>query len=337
MLGVCFLLMIGEGRAQSPRFYEGNAFEALSVAQRDGKLLVVEFYADWNRKSRWMHSAIEKCDGFDSKFIFVSTDTQTTDGAALASQYGVSDYPFLVIFDAKGDAIESITKTLSREDFSAKLGEILLATDPGSMWQLQTILRSAKNPTLSDEDKARLLELTSNYLKTQDKMHLTALSHWEIFLSDMLTYYGSDCYEYLINNYRDFYDKDEAHGRIQEIVYSVVINSIIEDKTDNVAEIIATDSTIKRIIPEVNYLLELREIKQNGDIDGYISQMERTINKIPSKYEYQLIMTIGDFINKGAITDRKNKAACRKMLEDLQQKNNSSAKLSLIESLLDKL
>ena len=44
---VCFFLLGGNVSGQGIRFFEGSLDQALEVAKKEGKLVFVDFYADW--------------------------------------------------------------------------------------------------------------------------------------------------------------------------------------------------------------------------------------------------------------------------------------------------
>lgn len=321
-------------RAQEVTFYEGTAFEALRVAQSQQKFLLVEFYASWNRKSEWMHTIIKSAGELNEKFVVVSVDTSTEDGALLAQQYSVSAYPFLVLFDTKGDAIEKIDKTYSKEDFLAKINEILLSQDKNTLWQLQTILRAVANPTLSEEDYARVLAITSAYLDSQSRDLLLDQSHWGLFSSSLLTFYGSSCYDFLTKNYSDFFDAELAEEYAADIIYSLLLPLLTTEGGDEIIEMILSDSTALAIAPAAESLTELIILRRGDDAAGYTALMERVVGVMPEKYEYQLVITLSFVAHSTTLDDRKVRAKARTMLEKLQSHSLSGTKNALIESLL---
>lgn len=321
-------------KAQEVTFYKGSAFEALRVAQAGEKLLLVEFYASWNRKSEWMHNIIKSAGELNEKFIVVSVDTSSEDGALLAQQYSVSAYPFLVLFDTKGDAIEKIDKTFSKEDFVAKINEIVLNQDKNTLWQLQTILRAVANPSLSEEDYARVLAITSAYLASQSRDLLVDQSHWGLFSNSRLTFYGSDCYDFLTKNYSDFFDAELAEEYAADIIYSLLLPLLTTSGGDDLIEMILSDSTALAIAPAAESLTELIALRRSDDAAGYTALMEKVAGAMPEKYEYQLVITLSFVAHSTSPDDRKVRAKARTMLEKLQQHSLSGTKISLIESLL---
>ncbi len=343
---VAFLMVIpsrgvaqvsGANNSKTVEFYNGSAFEALKCAQSEGKLLLLEFYASWNRKSKWMHTILEGAGELCDDFVVVSVDTSTGEGVALAQQYSVTEYPFLVVFNAKGDAIDKVGQSMTREDFLAHIDDVLLSCNASSVWQLQTILRAASAEKLKEEDYHRVLQLTAAYLETQARETLLSRSHQQLFLSERLTFYGSDCFLFLRDNYEDYYDRETAEATLKDVIYSSLF--MVFNSPSSYAELfenIKKDSISLTLAPGAQRLCDLIDMREKGDVAGYVLMLEEVVVMLPEVYEYQLVMSLDFLLDYPDELDSRVKQRARRMVEQLLSLNLSPSKMSLTESLLDR-
>ncbi len=325
------------GRAQSVTIFEGTVYEALDEAKESEKLLLLEFLAPWSRKSSWMHDVILKSEVAARSFIVYSVDTGGELGAAMAQQYSVTSYPFLVVFNAKGDALLKLDKTFNTEDFDAQLSEILLAQSGNLVWELETIYRIATSATsLKPSDAERLEQIVEKYLREQGREHLLAKSHWDIFSSSVITHYGSSSFEFLRDNLDEFFDVELARDKFNDIVYGVLIGAVANYETTVKEDLLPllNDTQTLTLTPYASGIIELLELREAGDAIGYIYKLERIVDNLNESYRYQLVMTLNWTAPLLSDANRTSRVKARKMVENLLLETDSPAKISLIESLL---
>ncbi len=325
--------------AQSATFFQGSVFEGLEEARSQNKMLIVEFYAEWSRMSRWMHEVLGKVEGIEDSFVVVSVDTKSDQGVVLAQQYRVTKYPALVVFRGNGDAIEKIERSMSVEDFSAKLGEILLAQNREAMWQLQEIYRFASQGSYSETEREKLDEMTAKYLKTQDREHLMALSHWELFSSPVITYYRGSSFDFLVENVSDFFDPEVAKRQVARTIYDMLVPMLSGEQLEIPYELLAAvegDSIVRNYVEGLSELCDLVRCRAERDAVRYVYLLERVLLRMPPSYEYQLVMSLDFVPSLLGINDKESRSKARKMVEGLIDSNLSATKMSLTMSLLDK-
>lgn len=326
------------GKAQGVKFYGGTVYEALDEARRTRKMILVEFYAPWSHKSRWMHDVVNRATYLNNHFIVCSVDTDTKEGAGIASQYSVGDYPFIVLFNSNGDPIDKIDRALSPEDFGAHITALRLTNDRESISKLSQIYTIASTPSLATAQQFRTL--VADYLSTQNREHLLANSHWDLFASPVITYYGSDTYLYLLKYYKEFFSVEEAKSRVTEVVYDAILPFIVgNQELGNSQEIFAeilSDSATMRVVPSAEKLISLAKLRVEGSEYGYVKLLTRIVDEIDVMYEYQLIMSLDFVANSTFAVDKPTKKAALKLVEHLRQKSLSPSKLLLIEALLAK-
>lgn len=324
------------GRAEGVDFYKGSVAQAMDEARAQGKMLLVEFYASWSHKSRWMHQSVLSKSNVNQQFIVVSLDTSTEEGSAYAIQYEVSDYPVILVCTSSGVVIDKIDQTLEIADFEARLATAHLSTDKQSVRQLKQIFSLCESE--DPQTRIKVNDLVKSYLVDQASATLLSQSHWDLFAVSFITYYGSASYDFLIRNVDQFFSPEDARSRIKTIVSDVVLPYIIgsEGFDEKFISKIEGDSLSLAYYPVGLDLCRLARLREQKQVTQYISLLLHVIDYVNEDYEYQLIMSldfVADLLDK---SDRTNRATARHLLEKLKQKSFSPSKTTLIESLLAK-
>lgn len=336
-LTLCVLTPL-KGQSQSVKFFEGTLYEALSAARSQGKILLAEFYADWNYKSRWMHNILETTEGIDRNFMLYSINTGSKEGAGLAVQYSVTDYPMIIVFNTNSDAIAKIDRTLDQENLKAQLLTLTFSNNRYMVQRLNQIYTIASSNNLATP--AQLDSLVNNYINLQSKEYLTMPQHWELFSTASTSYYGSTAYKYLVENYKDFFDATKANEQIENICYNTILPYVIgskplSDSLELFTEML-NDSLTLEAVPMLEDLVELARLRVEGSESKLIEKVEYVANRMDEEYEYQLVMALDFVVNRLDYIERSDKTKARRMLENLKQKVNSYAKIQLIDMLLIK-
>lgn len=336
-LTLCVLTPL-RGQSQSVKFFEGTLYEAIDAARSQRKILLAEFYASWNHKSRWMHEVLANSKELGDNFMFYSIDTETKEGAGLAVQYSLTNYPLIVVFSTNGNAIAKIDKPLEEADLKAQLLTLTLNNDRFMLQRLNQIYTIASSPDLATP--AQLDSLVNYYLNIQTQEYLTMPQHWELFSSGSITYYGSSSYKYLLNHYLVFHDSEQAKERIKQICYDAVMPYVIGNselkESELLFDIMLADSSTLEVVPMLEDLILLVRLRVEGSESLLIEKIEYAANRMPENYEYQLIMSVDFIVDRLDRISKADKTKARKILESLREKVSSSAKIQLIDSLLSK-
>ena len=130
---VMLLFIVGTANS-STRFIVNNFEEARAKAQREGKMLLLDFYASWCAPCRFMESTTFKdervSDILNEKFIPLKIDIDDFDGYALKEHFDIRVLPTFLIFDSDGKVIERIEETLSPSNMIKLLEKNLAAYRP---------------------------------------------------------------------------------------------------------------------------------------------------------------------------------------------------------------
>jgi len=106
-------------------FHTGSFESGMLKASSEGKLLFVEFYADWCTPCKWMDKTTyqdsEVITKLNQDFVALKLDIETDHGDELKKEYSVRMLPTILIFNSEGKMLDRIEKTLSAESMKSLL------------------------------------------------------------------------------------------------------------------------------------------------------------------------------------------------------------------------
>ncbi|SEW53985.1 thioredoxin domain-containing protein [Chitinophaga arvensicola] len=98
--------------AQGIEFFHGTWAEAKAAAQKENKLIFVDFYTTWCGPCKFMSNEVfplkQIGDFYNPRFISVKIDAEKGEGPELARKYGVSGYPTLIFTNPKEEVVYSV-------------------------------------------------------------------------------------------------------------------------------------------------------------------------------------------------------------------------------------
>lgn len=114
-----------DGPQNNVKFHAGSFNSGLERAKSEGKLMFVEFYADWCTPCKWMDKTTFKDENvvslINTNYVALKMDIENDDGAVLKSQYAVRMLPTILIFNSEGKMVDRVEKTLSSESMVSLL------------------------------------------------------------------------------------------------------------------------------------------------------------------------------------------------------------------------
>ncbi|MBS1565494.1 MAG: thioredoxin family protein [Bacteroidetes bacterium] len=182
-----------------------ESFAALSArAQKENKLIFIDFYTSWCGPCRHMAQTVFKEDTvgryFNSHFINLKVDAEKGEGRALAAKYRIELYPTYIFADARGavfnKAIGNCSDTLFLGYAATALQQF---TDPNSLPRLQQQYEAGEKDTaflhlyLDKLVTARLpaFEVSEKYLRAQTTLRPDSRAMMEYIIKYPLQqYYG---------------------------------------------------------------------------------------------------------------------------------------------------
>ena len=98
-------------------FIENNLEIAKQQAQADGKLIMVDFWADWCSPCKWMDEQTfnrpEVINYLNNNYISVRVNIDNLDGIAYKTQFGVRFLPTIIILDPNGKVIRMYEESMA--------------------------------------------------------------------------------------------------------------------------------------------------------------------------------------------------------------------------------
>jgi thioredoxin-related protein len=107
--------------AYSPNNAHSIMEDIIKKAGEEGKMILLEFYADWCTPCKWMQETVfqdqEVRTRLASGYITKMVNIDDIDGYELKSLYEVQVLPTILIFNTKGKMVERIEKTIAKNEF----------------------------------------------------------------------------------------------------------------------------------------------------------------------------------------------------------------------------
>ena len=101
-------------------FDHGPFSEVLARAKREGKLVFMDCFTSWCGPCRMMASVVfprkDVGDAFNPRFVSFKCDMEKGEGLELAKKYGVKVYPTLLVLDADGNLLHTLTGAHSPQE-----------------------------------------------------------------------------------------------------------------------------------------------------------------------------------------------------------------------------
>ncbi len=123
------LILMGAKVAEQPagvQFYQGNLESALLKAQKEGKLVFVDFYANWCAPCKLMDEYTFTDAGvaeyMKDKYIPIKMNIDDFEGFSLKNQYNIKMLPTLLVLNCNGKEIERKEEGLIPSNLKTFLG-----------------------------------------------------------------------------------------------------------------------------------------------------------------------------------------------------------------------
>lgn len=297
-------------KAQGVDYFKGDVYDALLKAKNQGKVLLVECYAGWNNKSRWMNEMINSDDRvlefLAENFIVWQIDTRTKGGAKFAVDYKVNDYPSLFVFNRSGSVIDKIDKAMEADDFIRTLEEDLFTLKGGNLWKLEQLEKAAQSG-----DREKTDAVFSEYLSKIGREEILNKSHRWVFDDPAITFYGSTAFFFMIDNRRELsstpQDSIEVDGYIFSALYARMKEMLLDHNECDTVRLKEVSYLAEELLPK-NHLLPLFPPAivafAKADYDSYLHHIDMLIESVPDEEGPTLAYTLSVITENGTVSQK---------------------------------
>lgn len=162
-------LMIGSLGVASAQinFFKGSFEEAMAQAKKEGKLLFVDFYADWCAPCKMMEEEVfsqaEVGDYYNKHFICCQLHAEAPENKNLVQQYKVNVLPTMLFIDTKGKVLRTLNSATPLPVF---LHEAAIVT--GEALSFEKLYEQVKKEKQNGELKRELLLQAPMFIPSQE-------------------------------------------------------------------------------------------------------------------------------------------------------------------------
>ena len=212
---LCFL----NGAAQGIIFEKGTFAEVLAKAQKEKKLIFVDFYTDWCGPCKLMDAQVFSRDNvgafFNANFVNYKINAEKGEGVEIARKYKVSAYPTMFFLSPDGTPAHMIVGSKNEEAFLNEARGLDKAAKYGGILQMRIDFNEGRNDEAFLKDFWGFLPKNDNLrIKVAERYILTAPK--EKLMSeenDNISFLGND--EGLIRSFQTW--NDEVMYRMLEV------------------------------------------------------------------------------------------------------------------------
>lgn len=139
-------------------FIENNLESAQAVAEREGKLIMVDFWADWCSPCKWMDeqtfSNPNVANYLNKNYISVRVNIDNFDGIEYKNKYDIRFLPTIMVIDANGKVIKKYEESMA----PTKLIKVLKDLDENKVlppYINRTMVQSVNRPAIPKEKEVK--------------------------------------------------------------------------------------------------------------------------------------------------------------------------------------
>lgn len=341
---VC-LLCVSVCHAEQPTksrltYFGDDPYAALSVAKKQRKLLLVEFYAPWNHRSRWMSERVLGDSTIralvEANFIAVQVPTGTRKGADMAEIYQVTKYPAILIFSSNGEVLDKVDVTLDVEDFEKRIETVLMTINGIGVWRLNPIYEAAERVDYEATDVAVL-----GFLRGQLPHDVVSSVVWPMFENGIVTRYGSAAFNYLVMHV-EMFRKENGKEAVDVVLIDALQAAMLPYVLGSVPYVAGEAQNMIRMAKELELpivlLLEsmsdVAVLRSEEDLSLFVGRMGLLLDMAPEFYQLSLALSLEVVAERGT---REQKNDARDMVNSVSESIESPPNMVLLAFLSERL
>jgi len=138
--------------ADGIEFNHGNWEEVKATANKEHKIIFIDFYTTWCAPCKFMAQTIfplkDVGDFYNKNFVCIQVDAEKGEGIELKRKYGISAYPTMIFTNEKEEVIHRAIGSSTGSEFIAQ-GKVALTASPDEFAELKA--KYLKNELNKDE------------------------------------------------------------------------------------------------------------------------------------------------------------------------------------------
>lgn len=265
-----------------------NLNDALAKAKAENKLVFIDAYASWCGPCKMMAAKIfpieEVGKYYNSNFVNLKLDMETTENLEIAKKYAVKAYPTYLFLNTDGEVIHRAIGGMPAEDF-IKVAKTAGDTENNAMAltkKIKTGDRSAetlkKYIELNPYDKGNEVLINEYFTSLKDE-EKTSKDAWEMF-SQFVKDTKSESFQYFLKN-RKAYEAKIGIIEVKNKIQNIIMTAYYTDR-ENYESLKSIDPVIfqesKTLIAINNANNEFREEESKENWDNFMGVITPYLN-----------------------------------------------------------
>lgn len=291
VLCLCAVLTLGTATATEIAFTEVNTEEdwnkVLATAESRSLNIFVDVYTDWcgycKMMDRDVFSEVEVGEYFNSNFVNVKLDAETSFGSGFAANYGVDGFPTYLFLDVKGESLlgeisgytetaEFMASTKGVLETAGKLPALEEGYANGSLSRAELMQYAV---LLGDSDEAKAVDIAADLKSDMTEAEMLDPGNLD-FLANFTVSADSKVFTYIKNN-RDSFAAAHGENGIDVVVgnvYNTLLSEAIANEDASIVEVLKNEVVPVYVadaesLPAAQFQTNKMFFAYTGDWDGY--------------------------------------------------------------------
>lgn len=334
-------------------FQELTFNEALAKAKTENKLIFIDCYTVWCVPCKYMTTNIfpqkEVGDYMNQKFVSVKYDMEKEEGQKLAKRFGVAVYPTFLIVNGDGTLRHRFVGSMNAEQFIEKAKEAFDDEKAGGPLEAQYaqgnrskgfLTKYVKYLMTLSPDVANVAKELFQQLTDEEKV---SRDYWFLFENDILAPYGSEFFQYLVDNWKLFTQENTAEMVEERLTFGYQ-NQLMKvlvgtDNSMTTADLDAMGKEMAKLQLKDNErltaFLNIAKALSSGDQNQMLAVCEKELEHIPAEnFPMEMVANVKDKATPEQAAQWEK--ICRKVVAKCEDKKMAEILKKHIDSIFGK-